>query len=294
MNARPSADEAVRRPAVAGSFYPAHPDTARELVRTLLAGAPTPALATRALGALVPHAGLVYSGAVAAAGWQALLRDAGPAPTVVILGTNHSAWLEGVALYEDGAWQTPVGDVAVDAEVAREILGLGTPFAMGRAAHRDEHSIEVQLPLLVAIRPGARIVPCSVAAGTGREAAEAGTRLGTRLAELRRDGREVLLAISTDMAHYPDHEEAVRVTERLAPLITSLDPAGLAARERASTSSGARGMACGMCGIQPAVLGLAALRAMGATGGTIVGAATSADAGGPSDRTVGYLAVALT
>ncbi len=283
----------VREPAVAGAFYPDGADALRDLVRRLLATAGAVSSAGIPVGALVPHAGLVYSGLVAAAGWRALLDEAGPAPTVVILGTNHSAWFDGVAVDPAGAWRLPTGDVEIDADVAARILELGDPFSASRAAHRDEHSIEVQLPLAAALRPGTRIVPCSVAAGTGAEAIAAGDRLGSLLRELRRAGREVLLVISTDMAHYPAHDEAVRVTEHLAPAICALDPRAIAALERAATASGARGIACGMCGIQPAVLGLATLRGMGATAGRAVAAATSADAGGPRGRTVGYLAVAF-
>ena len=284
-------DLEVRVPAVAGAFYPARPEGLRQLVEACLTAAGEPAVGARPIGALVPHAGLVYSGSIAAAGWRALLRDAGDEPTIVILGTNHSAWLEGVAVFEAGAWRTPLGDVPVDAAIAARILAIGEPFAANRAAHRSEHSIEVQLPIVTTLRPGARIVPCSVAAGTGREAVEAGDRLGTLLGELRAQGREILLAISTDMAHYPSHEEAVAVTGRLVPAIVSLDPVALAIRERAETRSGVPGMACGMCGIQPSVLGLAALRAMGASSGVVAGAATSADAGAEPERTVGYLAV---
>jgi len=284
-------DLEVRAPAVAGAFYPARPDGLRQLVEACLAAAGDPPAGARPVGALVPHAGLAYSGSIAAAGWRALLRDAGVEPTIVILGTNHSAWFDGVAVVEAGAWQTPLGEVPVDADVALQILALGEPFAANRAAHRSEHSIEVQLPIVIALRPGARIVPCSVAAGTGREAVEAGGRLGALLGELRAQGRDIVLAISTDMAHYPSHDEAVAVTGRLVPAIVSLDPVALAIRERAETRSGAPGMACGMCGIQPSVLGLAALRAMGASGGVVAGAATSADAGAEPDRTVGYLAV---
>lgn len=286
-------ERVVRQPAVAGAFYPGRADGLLDLVRGLLASAAPIDLAEGPIGILVPHAGLVYSGVVAASGWRALLDAAGPAPTVVILGTNHSAWFDGVAVDPAGAWRLPTGDVAIDAGVAARILDLGDPFGTSRVAHRDEHSIEVQLPLVTALRPEARIVPCSVAAGTGVAAAEAGERLGALLAELRQAGSEVLLAISTDMAHYPAHDEAVRVTERLAPGICALDPHATSSVESAATASGARGMACGMCGIQPTVLGLATLRAMGATAGHVLATATSADAGGPRDRTVGYLAVAF-
>ncbi len=282
---------ALRLPAVAGAFYPAGETALRALVAACLAEAGAPPPGGLASGVLVPHAGLVYSGTVAAAGWATMLLDAASAPTIVVLGTNHSARFDGVAVFEAGLWRTPLGDVSVDADLAARILALDAPFGGGRLAHRDEHSIEVQLPLLQVLRPEARIVPCSVAAGTGRAAVGAGARLGGLLAGLRAAGEDVLLAISTDMAHYPPHDEAVRVTQRLVPAITAVDGVGLAVRERVETQSGARGMACGMCGIQPAVLGLAALRAMGATGGTVVASATSADAGSAPDRTVGYLAV---
>lgn len=283
----------VREPAVAGSFYPGRRAALTELVERLLAKANRVQLPAPPVGVLVPHAGLVYSGSVAAAGWQAVLDGASPAPTIVVLGTNHSAWFDGVAVDPGGAWRLPTGDVAIDADLAAHILGLGEPFGTSRAAHGAEHSIEVQLPLVAAIRSGARIVPCSVATGTGAAAIGAGERLGALIRDRRAAGDEVLLAISTDMAHYPAHDEAVRVTERLAPAICALDPETTAALEQAASTSGARGIACGMCGIQPTVLGLAALRAMGAARGQVVGAATSADAGGPPDRTVGYLAVAF-
>ncbi|HEY5629760.1 MAG TPA: AmmeMemoRadiSam system protein B [Candidatus Limnocylindrales bacterium] len=292
---RPGAEPGAREPAVAGSFYPGRPEALSELVSGLLARAATVRVGgeATAMGVLVPHAGLAYSGLVAATGWRAILDEAGAAPTIVLLGTNHSAWFEGVAVDIGGAWQLPTADVEIDAEVAAQVRALGEPFGTSRAAHRDEHSIEVQLPLVAALRPDARIVPCSASAGTGDEAVAAGERLGTRLAELRASGRDLLLAISTDMAHYPAHDEAVRVTQRLAPAICALDPGATAELERDATTSGVRGMACGMCGIQPTVVGLAALRAMGARAGRVIAAATSADAGGPRDRTVGYLAVAF-
>ncbi len=283
----------TREPAVAGSFYPDRADALRDLVHALLARAAPVGPAGSPMGVLVPHAGLAYSGLVAAAGWRALLDPAGPAPTVIVLGTNHSAWFDGVAVDPGGAWRLPTGDVSIDAGLAERIVVLGRPFGASRVAHRDEHSIEVQLPLALALRPGLRIVPCSVAAGTAVEAVEGGTRLGALLAELRDAGVEALLAISTDMAHYPAHDEAVRVTERLGPAICTLDPHATAALEREEAASGVRGIACGMCGIQPTVLGLAALRAMGATAGRVLASATSADAGGPRSRTVGYLSVAF-
>jgi AmmeMemoRadiSam system protein B len=289
---------AGRRPAVAGTFYPADPGRLERLVAAQVeqaggrpAGPTGPGVP---IGLLVPHAGLEYSGLVAAAGWRLLggpSADAEPG-SVVLLGTNHRAgWLDGVAAWERGAWATPLGDVAVDAELAAEVVALGPPFLVDREAHAEEHSLEVQLPFLRTVAPLARIVPLAVSMGTGPDAIEAGRRLGRLLAARRDAGERIVLAISTDMAHYPAHDHALTVTSLLEPLIRALDPEALAAREAALRRQGIAGLACGMCGIEPTVVGLAALRTAGAQPGTTLASATSADAGGPPDRTVGYLSV---
>jgi MEMO1 family protein len=286
----------IRRPAVAGGFYPADREELAGLVSGLLAeAAPAGHTSTTTgplLGILVPHAGLSYSGLVAAVGWRQLARVAALRPTIVLLGTNHVAgWLDGVATWDNGAWRTPLGDVDIDAELAGAIVGLGRPFVVDLAAHGGEHSIEVQLPFVQTVAPTARIVPLAVATGTGADAVETGRRLGELLAERRRDGASIVVAISSDMAHYPTAGACSAATETLLPRIAALDSAGLARLEANLRHAGIRGMACGMCGIEPTVLGLAALDAMGARPGSRLAAATSADAGGPMDRTVGYLAV---
>ncbi len=299
----------TRSPAVAGMFYPARAAALRVLVDALLAeaagfavaagGPETPGIGPPA-GILVPHAGLVYSGATAAAAWRLFARlpapdeapPGTPASTVVILGTNHRAgWLEGVAVWDEGRWRTPLGEVEVEAALAAEIVGLGAPFLVDLGAHTGEHSIEVQLPILRAVAPDAAIVPLSVATGSGRPALEAGRRLGELIARHRAAGRSVVVAISSDMAHYPAAAACERATAALLPAILALDAAALAREERSLRGAGIPGLGCGMCGIEPAVLGLAALAAMGATSSATLAASTSADAGGSPDRTVGYLAV---
>lgn len=286
----------LRRPAVAGAFYPGSgpvlDETTAELFRAAerLPGV-AEAMTGTPVGLLVPHAGLVYSGVVAAAAWSQLARSA-PETTVVLLGTNHGAgWLDGVGVWDTGAWRIPNCEVSVNSDLAASILALGPPFNVDRAAHASEHSIEVQLPLLRHALPGAYVVPLAVSAGRGRAARAAGERLGRLLLEQHDAGHNVVLAISTDMAHYPAHAACARVTRVLAPDIIALDAAGLAAREEAVAVRGVPGLVCGMCGIEPTILGLAALRAMGATSGTLLASATSADAGGSATRTVGYLAV---
>lgn len=288
----------VRRPVVAGSFYPDAPDRLRSVVGDLFivaAGVP-PATGNvhgkPPIGLLVPHAGLVYSGVTAAVAWSQLLPgDAAAPPTIVILGTNHgAAWLDGIGAWDSGVWRTPLGDVGVDNDLARAIVELGPPFSVDLEAHDMEHSIEVQLPLLQTVSPHARIVPLAVSCGRGPRAVETGARLGELLRRRREQGADVVIVVSTDMAHYPPAPSCERATRALLPSIVAVDAPGLADREASVRIAGGRGLSCGMCGIEPAVLGLAALRSMGAGRGTILATATSADAGGPADRTVGYLA----
>lgn len=301
----------VRPPAVAGSFYPASPDRLASDVSRLLAAADRlPGVADRdgagmPAGILVPHAGLAYSGITAAAAWARLAGEPGPLPgspqpagsageplTVVLLGTNHGAiWLDGIAAWSPGAWRTPLGDVAVDDDLATAVTRLGAPFLVDLQAHEMEHSIEVQLPLLQAVAPTARILPLSVSCGRGAWAMDAGRLLGTLLAQRHAAGQRVVLAVSSDMAHYPAAAGCANVTAALLPSILAVDPAALADAEASLRDAHVRGLACGMCGIEPAVVGLAALRAMGAMHALRLAASTSADAGGPVDRTVGYLAV---
>jgi MEMO1 family protein len=304
----------VRRPAVAGGFYPSEREALSDLVAGLLAEAgyapgATTATARVPMGILVPHAGLSYSGRVAAAGWRRIattetpaaaapaappMLSPAPGPTIVLLGTNHVAgWLDGVGTWDAGAWRTPLGDIEVDAGLARAIVDLGKPFVVDLSAHSGEHSIEVQLPFIQVVAPAARIVPLAIAAGTGPDAIAAGHRLGELLAERRRAGEPIVVGISSDMAHYPPAGVCSGAIEALLPAIVVLDAAGLARAEADLRHAGIHGLACGMCGIEPTVLGLAVLAAMGARTGTRLAAATSADAGGPRDRTVGYLAVAF-
>ena len=296
----------VRHPAVAGGFYPNDPDVLRAMVDRLLAAATAEALAAQApaaeahpralagplLGLLVPHAGLVFSGLVAAHAWRLLATD--PPDTTVLLGTNHTAgWLRGIGAWDAGGWDSPLGRVQVDEGLAGAIAGLGPGFCVDRAAHDDEHSLEIQLPFLRRVAPAMRIVPLAVSTGTGAAARELGERLGRFLGERLVAGARIVLVASSDAAHYPAARDAERATEALLPPMLALDPVGLAEREERLVRAGIPGLRCGMCGIEPSVVGLAALRALGATRGELLAAATSADAGGDPRRTVGYIAAAF-
>jgi AmmeMemoRadiSam system protein B len=285
----------LRQPAVAGSFYPAQPDRLGSLAATLLAGA---GRATRpdgldpaaVAGLLVPHAGLVYSGTIAALSW-ALAGEIGPA-TIVLAGTDHQALARGVGVWTGGSWQTPLGDVPIDDDLAKAIAALGPPFAPDDAAHLGEHSLEVQLPLLARACPGARIVPMAVSPRL-RSHAQAGAMLGRLLAERRTAGESILLVASSDLAHYPPARVCEATDAELLEPLLRMEADALRDAETSVLLERRPGLVCGLCGIDPVRVALTALAEMGATRGILLGAATSADAGGDARRTVGYAAAAF-
>ena len=244
------------------------------------------------LGVLVPHAGLVYSGWTAARGWSAL---AAVAPsTVVVMGTCHTApWLQGLAASPATAWAIPGGAIEVDADLRDAIVSLGPPFLLEARAHATEHAIEVQLPFFRRLLPGTRIVPVTV--GCTPDAAIIGGAMAGRLvAERRAAGERVVVAISTDFAHYPPQPMAETVTTEHLPGLQDLDIARVHEVERRLRIGGPIGVDCGLCGLEATLAGLAALRAMGATRGSLLARATSADRPGSSfSHTVGYASLAF-
>jgi MEMO1 family protein len=284
-----------RPAAVAGTFYPADAGRLAQLVNTLLgdaAGEPRPPKLSpdSVLGVLVPHAGLVYSGSIAALGWL-LIGEMVPS-TIVLAGTDHQAAAAGVGVWTGGPWQTPLGDVPIDRDLALEIAALGPPFAPDDDAHRTEHSLEVQLPLLLGACPGAQIVPLAVSPRL-TDHDPAGARLGALLAQRRAAGERVILVASSDFAHYPPAQVCEEVDDSLIAPLLDMDGESLDEMEEEIVRSRRPGLICGMCGIDPVRFSISALDEMGATAGMLLGKATSADAGGDPHRTVGYVAAAF-
>jgi AmmeMemoRadiSam system protein B len=284
-----------RRPAVAGAFYPAEPELLDTLVSALLAEAsrvarPAEVDPGAVAGLLVPHAGLVYSGVIAALSWT-LAGEIGPA-TIVLAGTDHQAWADGIGVWTGGPWRTPFGETPIDNDLAGEIAALGPPFAPDNASHLTEHSLEVQLPLLARTCPEARIVPLAVSPRLTSHV-QAGVMLGRLLARRRAGGEKILLVASSDLAHYPPARICEETDAELLEPLLRMDAEGLRAREAAILAARRRGVVCGLCGIDPVRVALGALAEIGATRGILLGAATSADAGGDPGRTVGYAAAAF-
>ena len=241
----------IRPPAVAGMFYDARPDRL-DAGRPRDTWAPTRAAAAQpAFGAVVPHAGYVYSGPVAGAVYARLQIPA----SVVILCPNHTGRGAPAALDPSDAWRTPLGEVPVDRRLADRLLTLAPSLEPDAEAHRREHSLEVQLPFLQIRRPDARFVPICL----GRPDLAICRELGEALATLREEESEPpLLLASSDMNHYESREVGRRKDDLALQRIEAVDPEGLFRTVLEESIS--------MCGFLPATALLYAARSAGREG----------------------------
>jgi len=274
----PSPSPAVRLPAVAGAFYPADPAAVVADARRLTApsdGAPPRA----AIAAVCPHAGWMYSGALAGR-----LAAAVEVPRrVLVLAPNHTGRGARGSVWPGGAWRLPGADVPVDASFCRALCLRSTLLEPDFDAHLDEHAVEVLVPLLAARQPALHLVPVVLG---GLAFAECAALAAAIARTIEAANGPTLVVASSDMNHYrSDAETRALDALALAPL-EALDAQGLYTTVRAHGIT--------MCGVVPATVAILAARALGATRATRVGYATSADAGGDRDRVVGYAAVTMS
>lgn len=285
----------VREPAVAGMFYRAV--GLREEVESCFLGpggpGELPSVNTdgprKLVGLVSPHAGYMYSGSVAAHAYYRLAEDGLP-ETAVLIGPNHRSSVPPIALSDDTAWRTPLGEVLLDPDVAREITLAYPPAVIDRAAHRLEHSLEVQLPFLQYLTgAGTKIAPILI--GASARAAERGgalqlvRKLGSAIAEALRDGNAVVIA-STDFTHYESSESAQAKDSRAISAILALDEEDLLSTVDALDIS--------MCGVMPTAVAIAACKELGAVRAAKLAYRDSGDVTGDHREVVGYGALAIS
>ena len=263
----------IRHPAVAGRFYPDDPEALRKEVRSYL----SPAVShVSALGCIVPHAGYMYSGHVAGAVYAKLVIPA----RCIVMCPNHTGRGRPLSIMSEGEWETPLGRVPIDFELASQLKEKFPLLDEDAEAHRFEHAGEVQLPFLQTLSNHFSFVP--IALGSGQfEVLEA---LGLAMAEvLTHQDKPVLIIASSDMNHY-ENDRVTRVKDhRAIEQILCLDPRALfdiVMKEQIS-----------MCGFGPAVALLTAARQLTACHAELVKYATSGDVSGDRDAVVGYAGI---
>lgn len=268
---QPEAGPSVRPPAVAGAFYPGDP---AEIDRALEQMISAQSRREPWAAAMVPHAGWVYSGRLAA---QTLSCVDIP-DRVIVLCPKHRPGGADWAVAPHQSWSLPGRPVASDPELARQLASSITGLELDATAHRQEHAIEVQLPIIARLAPDARVVGITIGGGELASLRTFGEQLA---AVLQGMPRRPLLVISTDMNHYAGLDETEQLDREALEAIRVLDPARLY-----QTVTGKR---ISMCGMAPAVIVMEALRRLGSLNVCqTVGYTTSAEASGDRSRVVGY------
>lgn len=266
----------VRQPAVAGQFYSGDAAQLRADLAKLVV---TPGRKEKALGVVVPHAGYLYSGAVAG---EVYGRIEVPR-SVIILGPNHHGIGARAALYPEGEWLTPLGSVPIDTELARLVRQHAPLVREDTTAHHYEHSLEVQVPFLQFVRPDVTIVPICLGFGDFTSCRWLGRGIA---AAVRAFGDGVLIVASSDMTHYESAAAARAKDDEALHELFALNPEGLlrVCDDKDIT----------MCGVVPATVMLVAALELGAKEARLVKYATSGDVTGDDRQVVAYAAVTVS
>jgi len=289
----------IRPAAVAGSWYPASADRlAREVDEYIARAEMDDREAPVAI--VAPHAGLKYSGPVAAYAYRALRH--GVYDAAVLVGPSHFVAFSGVSIWPRGAWQTPFGAVRVAEELARGIVAASGEVSEHPLAHGREHSLEMQLPFLAHLLPTVPIVPMvmgyqdretafalgDAVAGAIANRTPAGETVDRRGAPSGPPGaasRRVLLIASSDLSHFKDASTAQAMDAVVLREVERLDPEGLMqALEREPHHA---------CGGGPIVAVLQAAKRLGATRARVLKYGDSGDVSGDKSSVVGYMAAGI-
>jgi AmmeMemoRadiSam system protein B len=267
----------LRRAAVAGSWYPAQPDALAREVDRYLASAGQPPAGTP-LAIIAPHAGLMYSGPIAAYAYRLLHgRDI---EVAVLVGPSHYVGFEGAAICEHGAFDTPFGPMPISTACAAAVTKASRAIGPHPTAHVREHSLEMQLPFLKRVLPGVEIVPIVM----GYQRRETAYVVGDAIAKAV-EGRRAVLIASTDLSHYQNAPTAERLDRKVIQHVNQFDPDGLMSLLETNPEHA--------CGGGPTVSVMRAARALGASDTRVLKYGNSGDVSGDRDAVVGYLAAAF-
>lgn len=279
--ALPAVAENIKQPNVAGAFYPSDPQELRSLIQKYLQEAGDVKFEGKPVVLISPHAGYIYSGPVAAYGFEALCGES--FDTVVILAPTHYFPFHGVTVYEEGYFRTPLGDLEVDTALAKALLQSNPNLLSFEPQYfEQEHSLEVELPFLqMSLANGFKIVPIIIGDIDYNECQS----LADSLADVIKD-KPVLIVASTDLSHYKPYEQAVEYDNKTISFLKNFDPQGL---WNAVAWTG-----WNVCGIRPAAVSLLYAKKQGADKINILKYANSGDTAGDKARVVGYVSAIIS
>jgi AmmeMemoRadiSam system protein B len=266
--------QAVRQPVVAGSFYEKKGEKLKKQVDAFLAAGAGKKI--KAKGIMAPHAGYIYSGAVAGKVFSSVEIPS----TIVILGPNHTGMGKGISVYPAGSWITPLGAVKINADISGDIVDKCEWAEFDELAHAREHSIEVQLPFLQVLRADISMVAICVRE-SNREILNV---LAGAVAEALK-GKDAIILASSDMTHYESADSARQKDEKVIAFMEKLDADGMYDAVMDNGYS--------MCGVLPAYVMMKSCEAAGAKRGKLVQYSNSGETSGDFPEVVGYAGVAV-
>lgn len=269
----------IRPPAVAGRFYPSDPWELAAEVDRFSSEEMRPAMARiQARACVVPHAGYMYSGPVAGAVYGSLKIP----QRCILIGPRHFPRGAPMAILTEGAFQTPLGNLAIDTKLAKEIVREYPRLREDALAHQSEHSLEVQIPFLQRLAKDVQFVPIVLASDRYGALEELGHAIATAI---RTSKEPVLIIASSDMNHYESEAETREKDDMAIAQVLKVDPRGLYDTVRANDIS--------MCGYAATVATLVAARDLGAVEGNLTRYDTSASVTGDYEQVVGYAGIVI-
>jgi MEMO1 family protein len=272
-------DKGVRSPAFAGTWYPGDPKVLRQTITDYLSKANPPVAEGRALTIIVPHAGYLYSGQVAAYSYKLLQRNA---PKLVFLvGPSHRVGFRGFSVSQYSGYKTPLGIAPADQDLAKKLLSINPQMRWVQEADDQEHSLEIQIPFLQTVLKDFHIVPIIM----GEQDLETCVLLAKSLIRILPNAENAVVLASTDLSHFHTDQQARALDGEFIKQVREFNPEGLAK----AVASGS----CEACGAGPTIAAMLAARELGAHRSVILDYANSGDVTGDRRQVVGYLSAAL-
>jgi AmmeMemoRadiSam system protein B len=272
-------DRDVRSPVLAGTWYPGNPEVLRQSIGDYLSKANPSGAEGKIVGMIVPHAGYVYSGQVAAYSYKLLQRSA---PKIVFLiGPSHRVGFRGISVTQYSGYKTPLGVAPVDLALAKKLRSMNPQMKWVPQADAQEHSLEIQIPFLQSVLKEFRIVPIIM----GEQDLETCTLLAKSLVQVFPNKEETVILASTDLSHFHTDQQARTLDEDFIKHVREFAPETLSKAVAAGS--------CEACGAGPAIAAMLAARELGANRSVVLNYANSGDVTGDRRQVVGYLSAAL-
>jgi len=272
-----SCNGTVKEPSVAGTFYPEDKEKLSDLVSNCLNKAGKMPHQGRLVALILPHAGYVYSGQVAAYGYNEI-KDKG-IKNIILIGPSHRTGFKGASVYAKGSFKTPLGTVKINEKVAGALLNEEADVRFYPEAYDKEHSLEVQLPFLQTVLTDFTIVPILIGSPTMKTF----EHLMLKLPEILDD--KTLLIASTDLSHFHDYSTAKEMDSKVIGAIEKLSAMEIERLMRTGTGE--------LCGGYPVLITLEVAKRAGANMGVLFNYANSGDVTGDKERVVGYASMGL-